>query len=120
MIYLWDLAGQQLFKKIRTYYMSHALLTVIVIDLSKYSTFNINHWITDLKIFSPKSDFILVGNKSDIVHPKKHADLLSKIKLLENLYKHKIHITSAKSGENIKELFIKIKIKLIQQCISTS
>ena len=44
-IYLWDLAGQPLFRKIRTYYMSNALFAVIVLDLSKPSTFAIDTWV---------------------------------------------------------------------------
>ncbi len=110
-IYIWDLAGQPLFKRIRTYYMSHAQIAVIVVDLSKTTTFDINPWYKDFKIYSPDSDFILVGNKKDIVDFE-DDELKKKIKSLENKFKCKMHLISAKTGEGITDLFIEIKLRL--------
>jgi Ras-related protein Rab-5C len=119
-IYLWDLAGQPLFRKIRTYYMSNALFAVVVLDLSKPSTFAIDTWVNDIKTYSPNSDLILVGNKNDIVDIEKDDDLKLKIHEIENRFGHKLHITSAKTGEGILDLFNKIKIMLMQKIGNTS
>lgn len=119
-IYLWDLAGQPLFRKIRTYYMSNALFAVVVLDLSKPSTFAIDTWVNDIKTYSPNSDLILVGNKNDIVDIEKDMDLKSKIDEIEKQFGLKLHITSAKTGEGILDLFNRIKIMLMKKIGSTS
>ena len=119
-IYLWDLAGQPLFRKIRTYYMSNALFAVIVLDLSKPSTFAIDTWVNDIKTYSPNSDLILVGNKNDIVDIEKDKVLKSKIDEIENHFGLKLHITSAKTGEGILDLFNRIKIMLMKKIGNTA
>lgn len=112
-IYIWDLAGQPLFQRIRTYYMSHAYMAIVVVDLSKPNTFDINSWISDIKKFSKNANIILVGNKMDLVNLN-DSNLKKKIKSLENKYKVKFHYTSAKTGDGIKELFYKIKLHLME------
>ncbi|MHA1730220.1 MAG: Rab family GTPase [Promethearchaeota archaeon] len=114
LIYIWDLAGQPLFQKIRSYYMSHVVFTVIVVDLSKIVSFNIDQWIKDLDSYSFVNNFILVGNKSDIIDFENDIDLKERINLLEEKYNKKMLITSAKTGNGVRELLCKIKIEVMQ------
>jgi small GTP-binding protein len=113
-IYLWDLAGQPLFRKIRTYYMSNAFFAILIVDLSKPPTFDLDPWIKDLKEYSPNCDYILVGNKKDIINPE-DKDVKKQIKACEQKYKREMIQVSAKTGEGVKELFTRMKIIIMQR-----
>ena len=116
-IYIWDLAGQPLFKKIRTYYISHAIMAVIVFDLNNIMTQNITNWIKDVKKSSPNCGFIIVGNKMDLVDFN-NKELKKKIKSIESKNNVKINVVSAKSGEGVNELFALMKIRIMQKLSS--
>ena len=112
-VYLWDLAGQPFFRKIRNYYMSHAYCALTIFDLNK-PPFEISTWLNDLKSFSPNSKFLLVGNKSDLVNPE---DPLFKeqIEALEHRHNTKVHLVSAKSAEGVRSVFIEMKVNIIKR-----
>jgi small GTP-binding protein len=117
-VYLWDLAGQPFFRKIRNYYMSHAFCALTIFDLNK-PPFDVSGWLNDLKAYSPKSDYLLVGNKSDLITPD---DLLFKdhISSLEERYGTKVHLVSAKSAEGVRALFIEMKIRMMKRLLQES
>ena len=112
-VYLWDLAGQPFFRKIRNYYMSHAFCSLTIFDLNK-PPFEISGWLNDVRSYSPKSDFLLVGNKSDLIN---EDDLLFKdnISALEKRHNTKVHIVSAKSAEGVRALFIEMKVQIMKR-----
>ena len=115
MVYIWDLAGQPLFQKIRTYYMSHSFIAFLVVDLSHPDSFKISQWVSDLKKYSPNSDFILVANKSDLVDLEDSSLQKQIRKRLEKKYNKKVHIVSALTGKGVDELFIEAKITMMQK-----
>ena len=112
-VYLWDLAGQPFFRKIRNYYMSHAFCALTIFDLSK-PPFEISDWLNDLKTFSPKSNFLLVGNKSDLIN-QENREFREQIAALEKLHASPVHIVSAKSAEGVRALFIEMKVNMIKR-----
>jgi len=65
---LWDTAGQEEFDRIRVLSYPHTdlfLLCFSVVD--DVSLQNIrDHWLTEIKHYSPKTPYILVGNKIDL------------------------------------------------------
>ncbi|MBN2157479.1 MAG: GTP-binding protein [Candidatus Lokiarchaeota archaeon] len=117
-IYLWDLAGQPFFRKIRNYYMSHAFMALTVFDLNK-PPYDISGWLNDLKTFSPHSDFLLVGNKSDLIDSEE-SNLKEQIASLEQRHDSKVHLVSAKSAEGVRGLFIEMKINMMKRLVPTS
>lgn len=105
---IWDTAGMERYRQITTSYYRGANTALIVFDLSDHKTFeNVNKWINQYYEYSnplmPKY-IVLVGNKSD-----KESEVEVKRDEVEELLKINSDFvyfeTSAKSGDNIKELF---------------
>jgi small GTP-binding protein len=115
-VFMWDLAGQPNFKKIRNYYMSNAFFAIIVLDLSNPDTYDISVWIKELKQASPNCDFMIVGNKLDLVEPSELKTKVQKLqKEIESKYKKPLHLISAKSGDGIKRIFTIMKINIMKK-----
>lgn len=115
-IFMWDLAGQPNFKKIRSYYMTNAFFGLIILDLSNPKTYDVSSWIKELGIGAPDCDFMIAGNKSDLLDPKESE---IKIKNLESTimskYNKLLHIISAKSGDGVKKLFSIMKLYILNK-----
>ena len=104
-VQLWDTAGQDKYRTIaKNYYKgSHGIL--LLYDITKQSSFdNIREWVRDIKEeVSEKAIIFLIGNKIDIEDQRK----ISKEKGEELAEEFKIPFfeASAKSGENVDEVF---------------
>jgi small GTP-binding protein len=104
---IWDIAGQAKYQTIRQMYFQGCAGVIFVYDATREPTFeNIREkWLKDFKQFSlPQSQYILVGNKIDLTDKIKITsdqgqDLASEINAI-----HFIE-TSAKTGENVTEMF---------------
>ena len=104
-VQLWDTAGQDKYRTIAKNYFkgSHGIL--LLYDVTKQSSFqNIRDWIQDIREeVSQKAIIFLIGNKIDLVDKRK----ISKEKGLELAEEYKLPFfeASAKSGENVDEVF---------------
>lgn len=100
---LWDLEGTDDIATIRESYLLGTHGVVFVFDVSRPSTFqNLNR---DLKLVAdkiPDTPRIVVGNKSDLVD---NDELQA---FLENSTTSVDFITSAKIGNGVNELFLKL------------
>jgi small GTP-binding protein len=104
-LFVWDIASQKNFEKIRSHYLQHANLVIIVVDVNRLEPKEfIDPWISDVKNNSPPDcPYIIVVNKSDLVDLE---DLKKSVKILEKNYKNtKIFYSSAKSGKNVSSIF---------------
>ncbi|MHA1340658.1 MAG: Rab family GTPase [Promethearchaeota archaeon] len=110
-IYLWDLAGQPLFKNLRSFYLLNSSFGLIVFDLANKDTYNVSYWINNLKESNPQTDFFIIGNKLDLVNIN---SIKKPIKKIENKFGKNVILTSAKTKEGIVELFTLMKLKIIQ------
>ena len=106
-IQIWDTAGQENFRSITRAYYKNSVCALVVYDISSRDSFNnVSTWIDDCKNQSPKTIFmVLVGNKSDLndrrqVNTEEGQELAEKYGML-------FFETSAKSGENVEEVFVK-------------
>ncbi len=112
---IWDLAGQESFKSVRSMYYKGAFGGVLVFDRTRPISFeNIPNWLKELKKNSGKGlvPFIILGNKFDLIDsaseivPREQID-----KYVEELnaeiddFDVKFFDTSALTGLNIKEAF---------------
>jgi len=100
---VWDIAGEVTQDKVPTSYFLGASGIIYVIDLSRPTTFEkLESDITYLKKLLPGAIVKLVGNKKDLLSEEELEETIKVIsKPLDS-------VTSAKTGENIEELFISL------------
>lgn len=107
---IWDIAGQDMFTKIRDKYYAGGSMAVLVYDVTNRDTLeHATFWLDDMKKATRSNlPVILVANKIDLnrVVRKEDGEKLAreiKAKLVE---------TSAKTGENVRKLFDEL-VKLL-------
>lgn len=105
-IVIWDLGGQPDFKELRLRYMAGATIAFIVYDVTKPKSFmHVYDWYTNFMSVNPNATVAIVANKIDLqerVVPPQAGEMLSD-------WLDVIHIeTSAKTGENVEELFTRL------------
>ncbi len=99
-ILLWDIAGEITQDKVPVSYFLGAAGIIYVFDLSRPLTFkNMDKDIDYLKQLLPNSSIKIVGNKKDLVEPSELTSIVDELTLKCNI------TTSAKTGENVEELF---------------
>ncbi len=105
---VWDIAGEVTQDKVPTSYFLGASGIIYVMDLSRPLTFDKAEEDTKyLKNLIPGAKLKLVGNKKDLLTESELAETVANIKLPID------SITSAKTGENILELFTSLAEDLI-------
>ena len=105
---IWDTCGQEIYRSMITNFYRSSSLAIIVYSINQKDSFkDLDLWIKELRLNnSPDTKLILVGNKLDLEESreisyeegKKFANDFGFIDFFE---------TSAKTGENIKKMFIK-------------
>ena len=105
-IVIWDLGGQPSFKELRLRYMAGATLAFIVYDVTKPKSFmRVYDWYSNFMSVNPDATVAIVANKIDLegrVVPPEAGEMLSD-------WLDVIHTeTSAKTGENVEELFTRL------------
>jgi Ras-related protein Rab-2A len=103
-IQIWDTAGQECYKSITRGYYNNSVCALVVYDISSKDTFKkVSSWIEDCKVHAPKTiNLILIGNKSDL---EKREVTYEEGQELANNNGIKFYEASAKTGQNIEEIF---------------
>ncbi|KAG0749723.1 hypothetical protein G6F57_003618 [Rhizopus arrhizus] len=106
---IWDTAGQESFRSITQSYYRGAAGALIVYDISRRETFeHVSTWLADVrKHANPNTTIVLVGNKCDL---KSRARQVTKEEGEKFARDNGIPLfieTSAKSAENVEEVFAK-------------
>jgi small GTP-binding protein len=117
---IWDIMGQVSFRKIlHSAYLTGAKGAVMVCDLTRRETFeNLDYWIYSLLEEWQLIPMIFVANKNDL---KDSTEI--KIRELESLastYESPFFTTSAKSGDNIEDLFKTLGKEIIRDSEETN
>ena len=102
---IWDTAGQESFRAMTKIYYKNSSCAFIVYDITEKESFNhIGSWIDECKKVAPESIlFVLIGNKNDLIESREVSyDEGLKISQKYNML---FFETSAKSGENIENIF---------------
>lgn len=112
----WDTGGQERFAPLVSNYYNKVDAIIIMFDLTNYINLKkLNYWLSESK--DKKTDnviTILVGNKIDICNPDNFNSLYHDIKEFTDENKLNFFATSAKTGENINNIFEYIIDKYIQ------
>ena len=106
---IWDTCGQELYRSLISSFYRSSSLAVIVYAIDRRQSFDeIDLWIKELKNNnSPDSKIILVGNKLDLAMYREIQYEEGEQKAKDNAFVDFFE-TSAKTGENISKMFIKV------------
>ena len=106
-VQIWDTAGQENFRSITRAYYKNSVCACVVYDITSKKSFeNIQSWIEDCRKQCPKTILlVLIANKVDLenereVSYEEGANFAKKYEMF-------FFETSAKTGKNIDEVFIK-------------
>jgi small GTP-binding protein len=107
---LWDLAGQPSYNELRRRYMAGALIGLIVYDVTRPPTFmTVHEWFMKFVAVCPTANVALVANKVDVAERQVPIEAG---KMLAEWLKVKYFEVSAKTGENIEEVFTDLVVRL--------
>ncbi|BFU22495.1 Rab family GTPase [Entamoeba histolytica HM-1:IMSS-B] len=103
---IWDTAGQEKYRSMVSMYYRGSSGAVIVYDITSKTSFeHIRGWYKDLKDAVPDVAVAVVGNKSDINDQRVINE--DEIKRLNEELKIEVYAeVSAKTGENVKKVFL--------------
>ena len=111
---LWDTAGQERFRSLIPNYIRDSSVAIIVFDVTNKQTFvNVDKWIEDVRAERGSDALvIIVGNKVDKVEERSvtFEEGSKKARELDAEYIE----SSAKTGDNIKQLFTTVARALPQ------
>ncbi len=101
---IWDLGGQPHYGEVRKRYMEGAKLAISVFDVTNRKSYNnLENWINKYKEVVPEGIIVIAGNKIDMIKERKIS--VQETMRLKDKYGYITLEVSAKTGENITELF---------------
>ncbi|MFX1450538.1 MAG: Rab family GTPase [Promethearchaeota archaeon] len=111
----WDVSGQKTFKQLRRIYYPTTDSFLILYDSSNLNSFvEIDRWVQEIKPYVKKDSlFLLVGNKLDLNGERVVSSEEGKRKAAE--FGFDFFETSAKTGQNVKDLFHFIGKKMVDK-----
>ena len=105
---IWDTEGHQEISESRSAYLMGSHCFIYVFDLTRKDTYkNITEQLNFLKQNFPSVLIKVVGNKLDTISPEEAKQSLNDLNINYDC------LTSAKTGENVADLFIEIAVDLI-------
>ncbi|KAJ1855460.1 GTP-binding protein of the rab/ypt [Coemansia sp. RSA 2703] len=111
-LHIWDTAGQERYKSLAPMYYRNAAAAVVVYDITQTESFaKAKSWVQELqRQAEPSIVIVLAGNKTDLenrrtVSKEDGSAYAENASLL-------FFETSAQSGENIEDLFVKLAQKI--------
>jgi small GTP-binding protein len=115
---IWDTAGQERFKSVAKAYFRNALGGVLAFDLTSRQSFDeLNIWINDLNtLCAANAHVILVGNKTDLTESREIV--ASEAQMFAQRHNLVYLETSAKSGDNVADAFVRLGTEILRKVIS--
>ena len=113
---IWDTCGQEEYRSLIQNFYRNASLAILVYSIDKRESFeNLEIWLNEIKTKgNPDAKIFLVGNKNDLEDKRVVSTEEGKKFADDNLMNFFIE-TSAKSGNNIQELFKNAAIILYKE-----
>jgi len=111
---IWDTAGQERFRAVTRSYYRGAAAALLCYDITRRATYNhLASWLTDARnLTHPSTIILLIGNKCDMDSAREVQHEEAKKFAEENglIFLE----TSAKTGSNVEEAFIKTAQQILQ------
>lgn len=111
---IWDFAGEERFRFLLPSYINGANCAIFMFDITRnYSLLNINDWIKIIRCELPDIPIIMVGGKLDL-HDRRSVFSKDAIELARSYNLYDYIECSAKTGENIELIFLKLARVLLK------
>jgi small GTP-binding protein len=122
-MHIWDLAGQERFRSIARSYYRNCNVFILMYDISNYKTFeSLKYWYEEIcKMYdlddteSYQPSVFVIGNKNDLPYRFVHSDDVRKF--IENKRITNYMECSAKTGENVEDIFSMINKTVHDQLV---
>ena len=122
---IWDLAGQPAFNQIRNFYYKHSKAALLVFDLTTPSSLkNLETWMEEITkhVGTPLVHINIIGNKRDLKNEDSVTAAEARAFISEKIlpqYQDRTgpinyYETSAKTGENVHEVFISLGRRVLE------
>ncbi len=110
---IWDVGGQSIFGgQLRENYLRGSHGSVILFDLTEKSTLmHVPEWYENLSSVCPNIPIILIGNKCDLPYKDR---MIKRAEKLAESFGAPLYITSAKTGENMLEVFYDLTKRIMK------
>ena len=108
---IWDTAGAERYHAISKIYYRNCRAAVICFDPTDQDSFKkLRYWVTEVKKSSAKAKIYIVKTKMDLFEDGKQKSVVDQndVNDLVQEFDAKMFETSAKTGENVKELYYDI------------
>ncbi|KAH3744348.1 Rab GTPase [Pelomyxa schiedti] len=121
---IWDTAGQERYRSLAPLYYRGASAAIIVYDITNKETFEMcKQWVDELRVRAPNIVVTLAGNKLDLATPNRvvptaDAERFAAIVGQGGLEKPLFLEVSAKTGQNVEQLFHDLAVKLLERASS--
>ena len=105
---IWDTCGQEIYKSLVSSFYRNSSLAIIVFSIDSQESFShVQNWLQEIRRQneSPDTRFFLVGNKIDLENQREVSKEAIENFIKENNFDLYIE-ASAKTGENVKNIFI--------------
>ena len=114
---LWDIGGQKRFQELRKHFFKATQGALLVFDLIREDTFkSVGEWLKEAEgVINHKIPFILIGNKADLIKEKGRTLNPKEAELFAVEGKSTYIETSAKTGENIEDIFELLAIEMMKR-----
>ena len=109
---IWDLGGQESFKKLRKLYLEGAEGALLLFDVTNKQSFDkLGDWLSSFREVHGDKPIVLIGNKIDL----KENIIIDQLQAEKYSNENNITLilTSAKTGENVEKAFKKLLTKII-------
>jgi small GTP-binding protein len=116
---VWDMGGQSTYRELRRQFMKGASGAIIVFDVTRPETFMaMNNWFESFKEVCPDSPVIISANKVDLVDERMvpHEPGM----MLRNWFQAEYFETSAKTGDEVDNVFTRIAEVVLEKALSES
>jgi small GTP-binding protein len=99
---IWDMAGQERFRVVRSGFYRGSLVTALVFDVSEISSLhNLKDWLQEISQANPNQNYVIVGNKIDLQRAEGSETAAKFADLINAPYIE----TSALTGDGVSDLF---------------
>ncbi len=112
---IWDILGQKDYRNIQSRSYKGADGVILVADFTREDTLYSleDYWLADIKGILPNLQLVFVANKSDLMEEAQFT--LKDLEKMASKYNSEYFASSAKTGENVENLFITLGKKLLEE-----